>query len=97
MDVETAFGQRCPDGTLGDGDVDRWAVSSERRGTDDDQRIHDGEASWADIEQCLSTLKRRDIVVIDNVLFHKVAGVEEAIQAVGASRVLAEVSWTWTL
>jgi transposase len=31
------------------------------------------------------TLKRRDIVVVDNVPFHKVAGVEEAIQAVGAS------------
>src|SRR6516225_7844022 len=31
------------------------------------------------------TLKRRDIVVADNVPFHKVAGVEEAIRAVGAS------------
>jgi transposase len=31
------------------------------------------------------TLKRRDIVVVDNVPFHKVGGVEEAIQAVGAS------------
>jgi transposase len=45
-----------------------------------------GEAFLAYIEQCLvPTLKRRDIVVIDNVPFHKVAGVEEAIQAVGAS------------
>src|SRR5246500_2962548 len=45
-----------------------------------------GEAFRAYIEQCLvPTLKRRDIVVIDNVPFHKVAGVEEAIQAVGAS------------
>src|ERR1700752_39768 len=45
-----------------------------------------GEAFLAYIEQCLvPTLKRRDIVVGDNVPFHKPAGVEEAIQAVGAS------------
>jgi transposase len=45
-----------------------------------------GEAFLAYIEQCLvPTLKRRDIVVVDNVPFHKVGGVEEAIQAVGAS------------
>ena len=45
-----------------------------------------GEAFLAYIEQCLvPTLKRRDIVVVDNVPFHKVAGVEEAIQAAGAS------------
>lgn len=31
------------------------------------------------------TAKRRDIVVIDNLPAHKVAGVEEAIAAVGAS------------
>jgi transposase len=45
-----------------------------------------GEAFLAYIEQCLvPTLKRRDVVVVDNVPFHKVAGVEDAIQAVGAS------------
>ena len=45
-----------------------------------------GEAFLAYIQQCLvPTLKRRDIVVVDNVPFHKVAGVEEAIQAVVAS------------
>src|SRR5215471_3655693 len=45
-----------------------------------------GQAFLAYIEQCLApTLRRRDIVVIDNVSFHKVAGVEEAIRAVGAS------------
>jgi transposase len=45
-----------------------------------------GEAFPAYIEQCLvPTLNRRDIVVIDNVPFHKVAGVEELIQAIGAS------------
>ena len=45
-----------------------------------------GEAFLAYIEQCLvPTLKHRDIVVADNVPFHKVTGVEEAIQAIGAS------------
>src|SRR4029453_13149053 len=45
-----------------------------------------GEAFLAYVEQCLaSTLKRGDIAVVDNVPFHKVAGVEEAIRAVGAS------------
>jgi hypothetical protein len=38
-----------------------------------------GEAFLAYIEQCLvPILKRRDIVVADNVPFHKVIGVEEA-------------------
>ena len=45
-----------------------------------------GEAFLAYIEQCLApTLERGDIVVIDNVSFHKVAGVEGTIRAVGAS------------
>jgi transposase len=45
-----------------------------------------GEAFLAYIEQCVvPTLKRRDIVVVDNVSFHKVRGVEAAIQARGAS------------
>ena len=45
-----------------------------------------GEAFLAYVEQCLApTLKRGDIVVVDNVPFHKVAGVEQAIRAVGAS------------
>jgi transposase len=44
-----------------------------------------GEAFLAYLEQCLMPkLKRRDMVVIDNVSFHKVLGVEEAIQATGA-------------
>src|ERR1700751_1731511 len=53
-----------------------------------------GEAFLAYIEQCLApTLQRRDIVVIDNVSFHKVAGVEEAIEARGAElRYLPEYS-----
>jgi hypothetical protein len=45
-----------------------------------------GEAFLAYIEQCLApTLKRGDIVVADNVSFHKIAGVEEALRGVGAS------------
>jgi transposase len=45
-----------------------------------------GTTFLAYIEQCLvPTLKRGDIVVADNVSFHKVAGVEQAIGAVGAS------------
>jgi DDE superfamily endonuclease len=44
-----------------------------------------GEAFLTYLEHCLvPTLKRRDIVVIDNVSFHKVTGVQEAIQAAGA-------------
>jgi len=44
-----------------------------------------GEAFLAYIKQCLApTLKRKEIVVVDNVSFHKVAGVAEAIQARGA-------------
>jgi transposase len=44
-----------------------------------------GEAFRAYIEQFLvPTLKRRDIVVVDNVSFHKVAGVNEVIRTVGA-------------
>ena len=45
-----------------------------------------GQAFLAYIEQCLApTLKRGDVVVADNVSFHKVAGVEEALRGVGAS------------
>jgi transposase len=37
------------------------------------------------LEQCLApTLKRGDIVIMDNLPVHKVAGVEEAIEAAGA-------------
>ena len=44
-----------------------------------------GEAFLAYIEKCLApTLKPKDIVVVDNVSFHKVGGVQEAIQARGA-------------
>jgi transposase len=45
-----------------------------------------GQTFLAYIEQCVvPTLKRRDIVVIDHVTFHKAAGVQEAIEAVGAT------------
>ncbi|MDP1882976.1 MAG: transposase, partial [Bradyrhizobium sp.] len=37
------------------------------------------------IQQCLApTLGRRDTVIMDNLAAHKVAGVREAIEAVGA-------------
>jgi len=45
-----------------------------------------GEAFLAYVEQCLvPTLKRSDIVVMDNVNIHKVEGVREAIEAAGAT------------
>jgi transposase len=45
----------------------------------------DGPAFLAYVEQVLvPTLKKRDIVFMDNVRTHKVAGVREAIHAVGA-------------
>ena len=44
-----------------------------------------GEAFLAYVEQCLvPTLKRGDIVVMDNVPAHKVDGVREAIEGVDA-------------
>jgi hypothetical protein len=51
--------------------------------------LSDGEAFLAYTDQCLApTLRRRDIVVVDNVSFHKVAGVEEAIRAASDSKSL---------
>lgn len=45
-----------------------------------------GPTFLAYVEQCLvPTLKRKDIVVMDNLAAHKVAGVREAIEAVGAT------------
>ncbi len=45
-----------------------------------------GEVFVAYVEQCLvPTLKRGDIVVMDNVATHKVAGVREAIEAADAT------------
>jgi transposase len=45
-----------------------------------------GEIFLAYVEQCLvPTLKRGDIVVMDNVPAHKVDGVQDAIEAAGAS------------
>jgi transposase len=46
----------------------------------------DGELFLAYVEQCLvPTLKPNDIVVIDNLASHKVAGIVEAIEAAGAT------------
>ena len=45
-----------------------------------------GKKFLAYVEQCLTpTLKRRDIVMIDNLPAHKAAGVREAIEARGAT------------
>ena len=45
-----------------------------------------GEMFLAYVEQCLApTLKRKDVVVMDNLRAHKVAGVREAIEARGAT------------
>jgi transposase len=45
-----------------------------------------GETFLAYIEQCLApTLQSGDIVIMDNVATHKVIGVAEAIEAVGAT------------
>ena len=48
-------------------------------------RAMDGPAFLAYLEQVLvPTLQKRDIVFMDNVRTHKVAGVREAIEAAGA-------------
>ena len=79
-------GRRSAHGALGDGNVYRWPGSNWHRGTMVIKGAMNGDAFLAYIEQCLApTLKRGDIVVADNVSFHKVAGVEEAICAAGAS------------
>jgi len=45
-----------------------------------------GDIFLAYVEQCLApTLNTNDIVIMDNLPAHKVPGVEEAIEAVGAS------------
>src|ERR1700692_691680 len=45
-----------------------------------------GEMFLAYVEQCLApTLKRNDIVVMDNFKAHKVAGIQEAIEKVRAT------------
>jgi transposase len=45
-----------------------------------------GELFLAYVEQCLApTLKPKDIVVVDNLASHKVAGVAEAVEAAGAT------------
>src|SRR6516225_11992480 len=46
----------------------------------------DGNSFLAYVEQVLSpTLRKRDIVLMDNLRAHKVDGVREAIEAVGAT------------
>jgi transposase len=46
----------------------------------------DGGLFLAYVEQCLvPTLKKNDIVMMDNVTIHKVAGIAEAVEAAGAT------------
>jgi transposase len=45
-----------------------------------------GQSFLAYVEQCLArTLKRKDVVLVDNLPAHKVPGVREAIEARGAT------------
>jgi transposase len=45
-----------------------------------------GEKFLAYVEQCLApTLKRKDIVMVDNLPAHEAVGVREAIEARGAT------------
>jgi transposase len=45
----------------------------------------DGESFRADVEQCLvPTLRQGEIVMMDNLASHKVAGIKEAIEGAGA-------------
>jgi transposase len=45
----------------------------------------DGESFRAYVEQCLvPTLRQGDIVVMDNLASHKVAGIKQAIEGAGA-------------
>jgi transposase len=45
----------------------------------------DGDSFRAYVEQCLApTLRRGDIVIMDNLASHQVAGIKEAIEAAGA-------------
>ncbi len=47
----------------------------------------DGPATLAYVEQVLApTLRKRDIVFMDNLRTHKIEGVQQAIEAAGATR-----------
>ena len=47
--------------------------------------LMDGESFRAYVEQCLvPTLRQGDIVILDNLASHKVAGIKHAIEAAGA-------------
>jgi hypothetical protein len=75
--AESVLGRPGYDGTLENNDVHCWASvkpGSSRHGYQGIKGAMNGEAFLAYIEQCLvPTLKRRDVVVIDDVPFHKVS------------------------
>jgi len=70
------------DGTPANADIHRWLPSNRYRRPDADQGSRETEKRSSLISNNVS--RRRGIVVVDNVPFHKVAGVEEAIEARGA-------------
>jgi transposase len=86
---------RCPRGTrlIGHAPHGHWKTITFVAGLRHDGMVAplvvDGPMNGATfvsyIEQCLApTLDRRDVVVMDNLACHKVAGVRDAIEAVGA-------------
>src|SRR5258708_39431259 len=78
-----ALDRICATGPLGDRDLRCGPASHRSSRADVDQRSNE-RIFLAYLEQCLApTLKRRDIVVVDNLPAHKVLGVEDAIEAVG--------------
>jgi len=86
---------RCPRGTrlIGHAPQGHWKTITFVAGLRNDGMVApfvldgpmDGSTFVSYIEQCLApTLNRGDIVIMDNLGAHKVAGVREAIEAVGA-------------
>jgi transposase len=87
---------RCPLGTrlIGHAPHGHWKTITFVAGLRNDGMVApfvvdgpmDGSIFVAYIEQCLApTLGRRDVVIMDNLAAHKVAGVRDAIEAVGAT------------
>jgi transposase len=87
---------RCPRGTrlIGHAPHGHWKTTTFVAGLRNDRMVAplvvdgpmDGSIFVAYIEQCLApTLDRRDIVIMDNLAAHKVVGVRDAIEAVGAT------------
>jgi transposase len=87
---------RCPQGTrlIGHAPHGHWKTITFVAGLRNNGMVApfvvdgpmDGSTFVSYVEQCLApTLDRRDTVVMDNLSAHKVQGVREAIEAVGAT------------